>query len=507
MPSPPPLGKALDAVMKAGLPDHYRLVLVSLLRHQSRNKNAPHFGLAWPSPTTIAGDTTSVTPEKAAAALQHMAHAGILHSHSTTENGVSRWEIRIEKLGATDPLLQTMLSTRLRTIEGLSVATRNVLHELSMLSDTTLAVSASYSDVRRSLPWLTQRSWRTAIHQLTSARVLTEIRRGNRFHGTLWRIQIPKPGIGDAAGVRLPAPSDAAGVQLPPGRPSHERLPAPSRTEDVQLPAPGRTEDVQLPAPGRTEDVQLPAPGRTEDVQLPAGRPYKNLPITNRPTEEPSLLTEGQEASKEETFIRKLEEAVGSAKAPDLDTIRHLIAQWELETRRTVHPAWAEVLVEEASKPTVRTPIGYMTDRVRRLIRVSTNLSQPPRAPGPPAEPREPVREAAEPDEDEPEDDRAPPIEIDPAAHRIWSAALGDLGMQVTRPSFDTWLKGTKGVSIEGPGLIVGAPNTFTAEMLERRMHSIIVEAVDRVSKGELTEVRFMVVTGAASREIKKEAT
>ena len=134
MPPPPNLNQALNAVAACGLPDHYRLVLISLIRHQSRTKTSPWWGLAWPSPKRIAGDTSSVTPEQAAMALQHMAHAGILRPHGTTTNGVVRWELRIEQMGSTDPLLQTMLSTRLRTVDGLGAATRHVLHELALLA-------------------------------------------------------------------------------------------------------------------------------------------------------------------------------------------------------------------------------------------------------------------------------------------------------------------------------------------------------------------------------------
>ena len=81
-------------------------------------------------------------------------------------------------------------------------------------------------------------------------------------------------------------------------------------------------------------------------------------------------------------------------------------------------------------------------------------------------------------------------------AKRLWSAVLGDLEMQVTRPSFDTWLKGTTGMDASEDALVVGAPNTFVAEMLERRMHQLILEAVERVNRRP-TEVRFQVVSGA----------
>ena len=85
-------------------------------------------------------------------------------------------------------------------------------------------------------------------------------------------------------------------------------------------------------------------------------------------------------------------------------------------------------------------------------------------------------------------------------ARRLWSAVLGDLEMQVTRPSFDTWLKSTTGVDASEDALVVGAPNTFVAEMLERRMHQLILEAVERVNRRP-TEVRFQVVSGADGAE------
>ena len=85
-------------------------------------------------------------------------------------------------------------------------------------------------------------------------------------------------------------------------------------------------------------------------------------------------------------------------------------------------------------------------------------------------------------------------------AKRLWSAVLGDLEMQVTKPSFDTWLKSTTGVDASEGALVVGAPNTFVAEMLERRMHRLILEAVERVNR-KPTAVRFQVVSGADGAE------
>ena len=78
-------------------------------------------------------------------------------------------------------------------------------------------------------------------------------------------------------------------------------------------------------------------------------------------------------------------------------------------------------------------------------------------------------------------------------AKALWEAVLGDLQLRVTRPSFETWLKDTVGLTHEDTELTIGAPNAFVAEMLEQRMYSLISQAVERVAKTRL-EVRFQVV-------------
>lgn len=85
----------------------------------------------------------------------------------------------------------------------------------------------------------------------------------------------------------------------------------------------------------------------------------------------------------------------------------------------------------------------------------------------------------------------------DTSAHRTWEAALGRLQLQIARPSFDTWLRGTVGLSLEGQTLVVGVPTTFAAEWLERRMQGLIEDAVTAVV-GDLQAVAFR-VSGSTS--------
>jgi len=77
-------------------------------------------------------------------------------------------------------------------------------------------------------------------------------------------------------------------------------------------------------------------------------------------------------------------------------------------------------------------------------------------------------------------------------AHRIWQAALGELQLQMTQATYDTWLKGTFAVSYEDGLLIVGTENPYAKEWLENRL----LGTIKRTLAGTLShtvEVRFIV--------------
>ena len=71
-----------------------------------------------------------------------------------------------------------------------------------------------------------------------------------------------------------------------------------------------------------------------------------------------------------------------------------------------------------------------------------------------------------------------------------WKAALGELQVRVDRHVFDTWLRDTRGLSIERGVLLVGVATPFSIEWLERRMYPTIRETVQRVVDGAL-DVEF----------------
>ena len=72
---------------------------------------------------------------------------------------------------------------------------------------------------------------------------------------------------------------------------------------------------------------------------------------------------------------------------------------------------------------------------------------------------------------------------------------LGDLQVQVARPSYDTFLKQTVGIAIAEDCLVVAAPSAFAAEYLGKRMKGVVQRAIERVSRVPM-DVRFEVQAG-----------
>ena len=90
----------------------------------------------------------------------------------------------------------------------------------------------------------------------------------------------------------------------------------------------------------------------------------------------------------------------------------------------------------------------------------------------------------------------SPLREAEPEAGRIWNDVLVELALKVSTPSFDTWLKDSRGVSTVDGGLEVEARDTFTAEMLTVSMGKLIDDSLKRVSAGAISDVKFVTPAG-----------
>ncbi|MDA1128413.1 MAG: chromosomal replication initiator protein DnaA [Chloroflexi bacterium] len=94
-------------------------------------------------------------------------------------------------------------------------------------------------------------------------------------------------------------------------------------------------------------------------------------------------------------------------------------------------------------------------------------------------------------------------------AREVWRAVLGDLQLQLPRPTFETWLKPTNGVSYDDHTFVVETPNFFAVEWLERRMFHALQKTLRKVSGREFelqlkvkTEGTFYAVNPAVNPDV-----
>ncbi|NLX35868.1 MAG: chromosomal replication initiator protein DnaA [Chloroflexi bacterium] len=77
-------------------------------------------------------------------------------------------------------------------------------------------------------------------------------------------------------------------------------------------------------------------------------------------------------------------------------------------------------------------------------------------------------------------------------AYQLWQATLGQLQLQLERPTFDTWVRDTHALSYEDGVLVVGVHNAFAQGYLEGRMYGDIQRVASTVARRTVT-LRFVV--------------
>jgi chromosomal replication initiator protein len=81
------------------------------------------------------------------------------------------------------------------------------------------------------------------------------------------------------------------------------------------------------------------------------------------------------------------------------------------------------------------------------------------------------------------------------SAKDVWRAVLGELQLQLPRPTFETWLKPTEGVSYDDHHFVVQVPTPFAVAWLERRMYQVIQKTVEKIIHRSL-DIQFQVKVG-----------
>src|SRR5918992_927724 len=82
------------------------------------------------------------------------------------------------------------------------------------------------------------------------------------------------------------------------------------------------------------------------------------------------------------------------------------------------------------------------------------------------------------------------------SAREVWRAVLGELQLQLPKPTFETWLKQTEGISYDDSRFVVEVPTPFAIAWLERRLYQAIQKTLEKVT-GRLLDIQFRVKSGA----------
>jgi len=81
----------------------------------------------------------------------------------------------------------------------------------------------------------------------------------------------------------------------------------------------------------------------------------------------------------------------------------------------------------------------------------------------------------------------------------LWSAALGEMQVALTKGNYDTWFKDTAIVSEEDDVFMIGVPNAFAREWLESKYRQQVRETLQRLLS-RTVDVRFVNLTSASVR-------
>jgi len=77
-------------------------------------------------------------------------------------------------------------------------------------------------------------------------------------------------------------------------------------------------------------------------------------------------------------------------------------------------------------------------------------------------------------------------------AIRLWRAAVGQLQLELAKPTFDTWLRDTWAVSYEDGVLVIGVQSAYAKDWLENRLYALIQRVLSETA-GRTVSVRFVV--------------
>src|SRR5471030_312988 len=62
----------------------------------------------------------------------------------------------------------------------------------------------------------------------------------------------------------------------------------------------------------------------------------------------------------------------------------------------------------------------------------------------------------------------------------LWQAVLGEIELSISRGNFVTWFKNTSLLKQSGGAVVVGVPNIFIKQQLERKYNDLILQTLEK---------------------------
>lgn len=91
-----------------------------------------------------------------------------------------------------------------------------------------------------------------------------------------------------------------------------------------------------------------------------------------------------------------------------------------------------------------------------------------------------------------PVNQHAPPTAPDDPNGLLWKQVLNELQLEMTRATFDTWLRDTRLVACVDGTFVVEVPSTYAREWLEASLRPLIMRVLAAVSGQEVRQVEFV---------------
>ena len=460
--------------LKLPIPDRHKVVLIGLATFMEEKSQK-----AWPSLQSLAKRIGMDDVSVVALTIVELIDCDLLtptktDAHGRFRTGVVRIEVDQALPPDKNPLLLILLQEKALRLDipDLDPTSRFVLHFISQHWDFTSRSSpVDYKRAHATRPWLHASAWARALMKLKKLGLIENVHRGNQH-------SLPRYSL-DGLISASPA-GDLSTVVLHPQ--THEADPGTNPSEHESA----------SPAGDLSTVVLHPQAHEADAGASPAGGVSKIPPYMNARAE---LLRNLEEEDKTDTDIFSSSRFDSSQFAAEL--IRELtdelqpdeslgpIIQIEATTGVKIDASWGSHWAEayrrhrDAGR---RSPLGIVFSELRFMAQANAVALVKPA----PTAQREEIETIT------PRYSENMPDEADPQARDAWEAALVQIQRHVTRPNFETWLKGTVGMAQTADAFFIGCPTPSVAEMLESRMYSLIARAVATVVKEEL-EVEFEV--------------